>query len=107
MFLTQPHSVQKLPRSIKAQNSPSTLLAHRRHTAKFVHKDLPNWAPDVVKFLEKYETTLDINNQFLAYMRDTDGKADEGAMWFLKTYESLWTTWVPVDVVKKVKAAMK
>lgn len=72
-----------------------------------VHKKLPEWAPDVVAFLKNYETTLDINNKFLAQMRDTDGKPKDGAMWFLKTYESLWTGWVSPEVAAKVKAAMK
>jgi glycine betaine/proline transport system substrate-binding protein len=72
-----------------------------------VHKKLPEWAPDVVDFLTKYNTTLDINNKFLAHMQDTDGKPPEAAMWFLKTYEDLWTQWVPADVAAKVKAAMK
>jgi glycine betaine/proline transport system substrate-binding protein len=72
-----------------------------------VHKKLPEWAPDVVAFLKNYETTLDLNNKFLAQMRDTDGKPKDGAMWFLKTYESLWTGWVSPDVAAKVKAAMK
>ena len=71
-----------------------------------VHKDLPKWAPDVVAFLKNYETTLDINNKFLAYMRDTKGKPKDGAMWFLKEYESLWTQWVSPSVAAKVKAAM-
>ena len=72
-----------------------------------VHKKLPEWAPDVVAFLKKYETTLDINNKFLAHMRDTKGKPADGAMWFLKTYESLWTQWVSSETAAKVKAAMK
>lgn len=71
-----------------------------------VHKNLPKWAPDVVEFLKNYETTLDINNKFLAYMRDTGGKPPEGAMWFLKNYENLWTQWVSPEVAAKVKAAM-
>ncbi|CAB5138358.1 Glycine betaine/L-proline transport substrate-binding protein ProX (TC 3.A.1.12.1) [Olavius algarvensis associated proteobacterium Delta 3] len=72
-----------------------------------VHKKLPDWAPDVVAFLKNYETSLDINNKFLAHMRDTGGKPKDGAMWFLKTYEDLWTKWIPADAVTKVKAAMK
>jgi glycine betaine/proline transport system substrate-binding protein len=35
-----------------------------------VHKSLPQKAPEVVRFLKQYETTLEINNKFLAYMRD-------------------------------------
>lgn len=72
-----------------------------------VHKSLPKWAPDVVAFLKKYETTLDFNNKFLAFMRDNNGKPDDGAMWVLKTQENLWTQWVTPDVAAKVKAAIK
>ena len=72
-----------------------------------VHKKLPEEAPDVVEMLKKYETTLDINNKFLAYMQDTKASTEEAAQWFLKNYEDLWTQWVPADMVAKVKAAMK
>jgi glycine betaine/proline transport system substrate-binding protein len=71
-----------------------------------VHKNLPKWAPDVAAFLEKYETTLDINNKFLAYMKDEGASTDQAAKWFLKEYESLWTQWVSADVAAKVKAAL-
>ena len=71
-----------------------------------VHKRLPEWAPDVVEFLKKYETTLDINNKFLAYMQDNKASTEEAAKWFLQNYESLWTAWVSPDVAAKVKAAL-
>ena len=72
-----------------------------------VHKKLPEEAPEVVAFLKKYETTLDINNKFLAYMKDNKAKTDEAAVWFLKNYENLWTKWVSSDVAAKVKAAIQ
>jgi len=72
-----------------------------------VHKGLPEWAPDIVDFLKKYETSLQINNRFLAYMRDNKASTEETANWFLKEYEPLWTTWVSPEVAAKVKAAMK
>jgi glycine betaine/proline transport system substrate-binding protein len=71
-----------------------------------VHKKVPEWAPDVVEFLKKYETTLDINNKFLAYMQDTKCSTEDAAKWFLKGYESLWTQWVTPAVAAKVKAAL-
>lgn len=71
-----------------------------------VYKKLPEWAPDVVEFLKKYETTLDINNKFLAYMQDNKASTEDAAKWFLKEYESLWTQWVSPDVAAKVKAAL-
>ena len=71
-------------------------------------------APEVVKFLKKYKTDIEINNKFLAQMDDNMGYADDkkvninkAAIWFLKNYESLWTTWIPEDVANKVKAGLK
>jgi glycine betaine/proline transport system substrate-binding protein len=72
-----------------------------------VHKSLPEKAPEVVAFLKNYETTLDINNKFLAYMQDNKATTDQAAAWFLKNYEDLWTGWVPADMVTKVKAVLK
>jgi glycine betaine/proline transport system substrate-binding protein len=71
-------------------------------------------ALEVVKFLKKYKTDIEINNNFLAQMDDNMGYADDekinikkAAIWFLKNHESLWTTWIPEDVAIKVKAALK
>lgn len=72
-----------------------------------VHKNLPKWAPDVVDFLKNYETTLKLNNEFLAHMQDTGASTSDTAVWWLKKYENMWTTWVPADVAAKVKAALK
>ena len=72
-----------------------------------VHSSLPKRAPEVVEFLKKYETSQAIHNKILAYMLDTKATAEDGAIWFLKNYESVWTTWVSSDVAQKVKAALK
>ena len=72
-----------------------------------VHKDLPNWAPDVVAFLKNYETTLQLNNEFLAYMQDTKSDTAETAVWWLKKYENNWSEWVPAEVAAKVKDALQ
>ncbi|MBN2846274.1 MAG: ABC transporter substrate-binding protein [Deltaproteobacteria bacterium] len=73
----------------------------------FVNAGLQKKSPEVVAFLLKYETTQAMANKFLAYMQDEKASTDDAALWFLKNYEDLWTTWVPADVAKKVKAAMK
>jgi len=71
-----------------------------------VHVSLLDRAPEVVEFLSKYETTMAMNNAFLNYMQETKASTTEAAIWFLKEYESVWTKWVPSDVVSKVKAAL-
>lgn len=72
-----------------------------------VNAKLPERAPEVIEFLKKYETTTALNNEFLAYMQDTKGSSEDGARWFLKNKQSLWTQWVPADVSEKVKKALK
>jgi glycine betaine/proline transport system substrate-binding protein len=46
-------------------------------------------------------------NKFLAFMREKEANTDAAAMWFLKTYEDVWTGWVSSDVAAKVKEALK
>jgi glycine betaine/proline transport system substrate-binding protein len=72
-----------------------------------VNSKLPERAPDAVAFLKKYEATAAICNKFLAYMQDSKASRKEAAIWFLKNYESVWTSWVTPDVAAKVKAALK
>jgi len=72
-----------------------------------VNARLTKDAPDVVEMLKKYETTTATINEVLAYMQDTKGNTEDGAMWFLKNKADVWTTWVSPDVAKKVKAALK
>jgi len=72
-----------------------------------VNSKLPEQAPEVVEMLRNYETTTALNNEILAYMQDTKGKPEDGAIWFLKNKERVWTPWVPVDVAEKVKKALR
>jgi glycine betaine/proline transport system substrate-binding protein len=71
-----------------------------------VNSSLKKKAPDVVEFLEKYETTQDLANKFLAFMKEKEADTQAAAEWFLKEYEDLWTGWVPGDVAAKVKKAL-
>ena len=68
-----------------------------------VHKDLPKTAPDVVAFLENYETSSIITSEALAYMDENDASIEETAIWFLKEYDELWTSWVPEDIAQTIK----
>lgn len=76
------------------------------HVNILINNSMLKKAPAVVEMLKKYETTTAMANEFLAYMQDTKGKSEDGAIWFLKNKENVWTTWVPADVAQKVKAAL-
>ena len=72
-----------------------------------VHSSMLKKAPEVVEFLKKYETTQDMANKFLAFMKEKEADTPAAAEWFLKEYEGLWTGWVSSDVAAKVKKALK
>ena len=71
-----------------------------------VHKDLEEEAPEIFDFLSNYETSSQITSDALAYMQDNDVETEEAAIWFLKEHEELWTSWLPDEVVSKVKDAL-
>lgn len=71
-----------------------------------VHSDLPEQAPEVVEFLENYETSNKLTQSALEYMKKNGTNAEETAQWWMKEHEDVWTEWVPDDVVSKVKDAL-
>ncbi|MDD2206311.1 MAG: ABC transporter substrate-binding protein [Aminobacterium sp.] len=64
--------------------------------------------PEITKFLERYETTLDQNNKALAYMKTHNVDAHQAAIWFLKTYSDNWKNWVQDEnVIANVEKALQ
>jgi len=71
-----------------------------------VHKDLPDQAPEVVEFLEKYETSNDLTEEALNYMEEEDVSAEEAAIWWMNEHEDIWTNWIDDETAEKVKDAL-
>jgi glycine betaine/proline transport system substrate-binding protein len=63
--------------------------------------------PEIVAFLERYETSLAENNEMLAQMEDEGLDFQETAEFFLREYEDSWTEWVSQDVADRVRAALE
>jgi len=63
-------------------------------------------APALAAFLAKVRLPVAVMNQALAYMEQTQAEPDAVARWFLQGETDLWTSWIPADVVKRVKAAL-
>lgn len=72
-----------------------------------VNKDMLDTAPEVVEFLNNYQTSTEITSELLAYMQDNDLDIDKTVNWFFKEYEELWTSWVPKDVEEKTREALE
>lgn len=71
-----------------------------------LNADFADANPDVVAFLDNFETTTPLINAVLAYMQDNEATTDEAALFFLEEYEDVWTPWVSSDVAASVKAAL-
>ncbi|MFO8042071.1 MAG: ABC transporter substrate-binding protein [Alkalispirochaeta sp.] len=63
--------------------------------------------PEIVAFLERYETSLEQNNELLAHMEDEGLDFQETAEYFLQEHEATWTAWVNEDVADRVRAALQ
>lgn len=71
-----------------------------------VHKDMPEQAPEVVEFLENYETSSALTEEALQYMEDEGASAEEAAIWWMKEHEDVWTNWIPEEKAQKVMEAL-
>ncbi|GGD16181.1 ABC transporter substrate-binding protein [Pontibacillus salipaludis] len=71
-----------------------------------VHKDMPELAPEVVDFIKQYETSNELTQSALEYMRENGTNAKETAHWWMKEHEDVWTEWVSEEVVTKVKGSL-
>ncbi len=71
-----------------------------------VRSDFSEDFPDIYAFFQNYETSTELTNIALAYMQENDAEASETAIWFLETYEDIWSEWVPEDVYLKVMDAL-
>ncbi len=74
---------------------------------KVINSGLPDKAPDVVEFLSKMAPGGDSISRTASWALENDVTDwDKAGVYYLRNFESLWTTWVPSDVATKVKAAL-
>jgi len=72
-----------------------------------VWSGLRDMAPDVVAILEKMVVGLEPINKTAAWAKENEVQEwEKAAVWYLRTYEDRWKTWVTDDAYKKVKAAL-
>ncbi len=71
-----------------------------------VTKDLAERAPEAIDYLNKRAWSNAVANEVLAYMDTNQYSGEEGAYYFLKNNEDLWTGWVSDEVAAKIKDAI-
>jgi len=72
-----------------------------------VHPSMVEIAPDVVEFLRSWDFTARRLIGSEKWMEDNNANVEETAIFFLKTWPSNWTKWVPDDVAQRVQAALR
>jgi glycine betaine/proline transport system substrate-binding protein len=72
-----------------------------------IHKGMLTKAPDVVELLKKMSVGTAPLSRTAAWANEnsvTDW--EKAALYYLRTYEDRWTTWMPADKAQKVKEAL-
>lgn len=109
VMLKEPAYDEATWKTFNAEKTPNKATAYpvmqvyTGANAKFAEQ-----APKLIAFLDKFETNSDLVSKALVQMRESKAKdpARAAAIDFLKTHPEMWTTWVPADVAKRVKAAL-
>ena len=96
---SQDKSLRPIDEACAYPNPPIDKLAHSGLTSK---------AGDVVEMLRKMEVGLEPLNRTLAWAAE-NGVEDwnEVAVYYLKTYEDRWRTWVTPTAYEKIKEALE
>ncbi len=64
--------------------------------------------PEVTKFFDKYQATINQTNKALAYMKKNDEGPEEAAIWFLNEYPEVWESWITGEgKILSVKRALE
>ena len=74
---------------------------------KLANAQLADKAPEVVAMLEKMQVEIRILNEVLAWGRSHEGLDwERAAMYFLRTFEEVWRSWVPPENFERIKSAL-
>ena len=67
---------------------------------------LENRAPEVVEFLRKWDFKAEAQVSTEIWLNENKKEPEEAAIWYLRNFRDVWTSFVPDDVVAKVDEAL-
>ena len=70
-----------------------------------VNPELPERAPDVIQFLEKFALTSKMEGETEVWMGNNDATTEEAAVWFLQN-QDVWTQWVTEGAAANIRNAL-
>lgn len=90
-----------------SSDEPSDAVAYPLTAVKIgANAQFVQQAPQLVQFLQAYQTTAELTSTLLAYMKTQAKTPTTTAHYFLRTYPKVWQAWVPPEVFNKVQAAL-
>jgi len=63
--------------------------------------------PEVIKYLNTRSWSNATVNELLAWMTSHQATGEDGARYFLKTQQAIWSKWVPASAVQKIQNAVE
>ena len=72
-----------------------------------INQSLAERAPEVIEFLEKWSFKAADQVATEIWMEENNEASDVGALWFLRNYREVWSSFVPDDVAKRVDEALE
>lgn len=62
--------------------------------------------PELMEYLKKRSYGMETIGGILAFMSDNQADGEEAAYYFIQNYEHIWSQWLTVDKIEKVKQAL-
>lgn len=108
VMLEEPPYTEEAWNELSSEDNPTVASAYPLvEVVVGANKKFAESAPNIIAFLEKYETTNLMVSAALAYMQDNEGAtAGDAAINFLQERDDVWKAWVPADIARKVEAAL-
>lgn len=106
--LEEPPYDKEVWKQLQAEENPQEACAYpKAEVVVGANKAFYHQAPQLIEFLEKYQTSNALISKLLAYMQENRADVQETALHFLSTRSQVWTQWVPDEVAERVMATLK
>jgi glycine betaine/proline transport system substrate-binding protein len=83
------------------KNGWAVSRVHTAVTSKFAKAH-----PELMEYLDRRTYGMDVVGDVLAYMSDNQANGEDGAYYFLKNREDVWSRWLTPEQAKKVRDAL-
>ena len=108
VMLEEPAYNKAVWKDLNENSSPRQAVAYPTvQIRKAIGGRFKRKAPKLARFLSRYHTSSRGISKALAFAQEVEGATPEDTVdFFLRERESVWSKWVPEDVVRKIKAKL-